>query len=62
MKENEILVDLVKTIKENLQEQKDKGVRIGLYMALNSLRNIIISFDEDLLKELDLEEELEKYL
>ena len=62
MDEREILARSIQSIKEDLIEQKDEGVKTGLYFALSTIRNRIIMVNEDLLKELDLEEELEKYL
>ena len=60
MDEREVLIESIKAIKEYLTEQKDRGIRIGLYMALNTIKGRVL--DDDLLDELGLNEELEKYI
>ncbi len=62
MDERKILIESIKLIKEDLKEEKHSSIKVGLYIALDIIRNRIIMTNEDLLKELGLEEETEKYL
>ena len=58
----QLLKNAVKRIKDNLREQEDSEIKLGLYMALQTLKNEIEINDEEMLEELGLNEELEKYL
>ena len=60
MDEREILIKSITGIKEHLLDQENSLIRTGLYMALQTIKNGI--YDEDLLKVLGLDEDLEKYL
>ncbi|MBQ8197048.1 MAG: hypothetical protein IJZ73_03215 [Clostridia bacterium] len=60
MSDREILKNSILQIKEHLLEQDEDLIKLGLYMALQTIKDNII--EEDLLKELLLEEDLEKYL
>lgn len=60
MDEREILIESITGIKEHLLDQENSLIRTGLYMALQTIKNGI--YDEDLLKVLGLDEDLEKYL
>ena len=60
MDEREILIESIIGIKEHLLDQENSLIRTGLYMALQTIKNGI--YDEDLLKVLGLDEDLEKYL
>lgn len=62
MDEREILMLAIRDIKKYLKEETDKDLKMGIYIALNTIRGRIIMVNEDLLKELGLEEETEKYL
>ena len=62
MDEREILLRSIRDIKEYLKEEQESSIKIGIYIALNTIRNRIIIVNEDLLKELGLEEVTEKYL
>lgn len=62
MGEKEILTSSIQSIKEYLSEEENSSIKTGLYIALNTIRNRIIATNEELLKELGLEEETEKYL
>ena len=58
----QLLKKAVKRIKDNLREQEDSEIKLGLYMALQTLKNEIEINDEEMLEELELNEDLEKYL
>ena len=58
----EMLKRYVKRVKEQLKEEQCQEIKLGLYMALNSLRNDLIINGEVFLAQIGLEEELEKYL
>lgn len=60
MDEREILIKSITGIKEHLLDQENSLIRTGLYMALQTIKNGI--YDEDLLKVLGLDEDLEKYI
>lgn len=62
MDEREILLRSIMDIKEYLKEEQESSIKTGIYIALNTIRGRIIMVNEDLLKELGLEEETEKYL
>ena len=62
MGEREILLRSIMDIKEYLKEEQESSIKTGIYIALNTIRGRIIMVNEDLLKELGLEEETEKYL
>ena len=62
MDEREILMLAIRDIKKYLKEETDKDLKMGIYIALNTIRGRIIMVNEDLLKELGLEEDTEKYL
>ena len=49
-------------IKEQLKQEECQEVRLGLYMALNSLKNDFIIEDESFLSKIGLDEDLDKYL
>ena len=58
----QLLKKAVKRIKENFREQENSEIKLGLYMALQTLKNEIEINDEEILEELELNEDLEKYL
>ena len=60
MDEREILIESINAIKGYLNDQKDRGIRMGLYMALNTIKGSVL--DEDLLDDLGLNEDFEKYI
>ena len=60
MEEREMLKNSILQIKGQLKEQKEDLIKLGLYMALQIIKDNVL--EEDLLKELGLEEDLEKYL
>ena len=62
MDEREILLRSIMDIKEYLKEEQESSIKTGIYIALNTIRGRIIMVNEDLLNELGLEEETEKYL
>ena len=62
MDEREILMLAIRDIKKYLKEETDKDLKMGIYIALNTIRGRIIMVNEDLLKELGLVEDTEKYL
>lgn len=62
MDEREILLRSIMDIKEYLKEEQESSIKTGIYIALNTIRGRIIMVNEDLLKELGLEEDTEKYL
>jgi hypothetical protein len=49
-------------IKERLKEEECQEIKLGLYMALNSLKNDFAIEDESFLSKIGLDEELEQYL
>ena len=49
-------------IKEQLKEEECQEIKLGLYMALNSLKNDFAIEDESFLSKIGLDEELEQYL
>ena len=55
-----MLKNSILQIKGQLKEQKEDLIKLGLYMALQIIKDNVL--EEDLLKELGLEEDLEKYL
>lgn len=60
MEDRELLLKSIEGIKEHLLDQENSLIRTGLYMALQTIKNGI--YDEDLLKVLGLDEDLEKYI
>ena len=58
----EVLKKSIQRIKEQLKQTDVAEIRLGLYMALNSLKNDFTNKDEAFLNELGLDEDLEKYL
>ena len=56
------LLDSVKAIKDYLIEEKNESTKLGLFMALNTIKNRVTIYNEELLEELDLDEDFEKYL
>ena len=59
----ELLKKSINRIKENLTNEVDDKIRLGLYMALTTIKNeILIADNEELLNSLSLNEDLERYL
>ena len=56
------LLDSVKAIKDYLIEEKNESTKLGLFIALNTIKNRVTIYNEELLEELDLDEDFEKYL
>ncbi len=49
-------------LKKYLKEEENIDVKRGIYMSLQSIKNDLSIEDENLIKFLDLDEDLEKYL
>ena len=49
-------------IKEQLKQEESQEIKLGIYIALNSLKNDFMIEDEKILTKIGLDEELEKYL
>lgn len=49
-------------LKKYLKEEENIDVKRGIYMSLQSIKNDLSIEDEDLIKFLELDEDLEKYL
>lgn len=60
MNEKDILIESINAIKDHLKDQEDSGIRIGLYMALETIKGSVL--DDGLLVKLGLDEDLEKYI
>lgn len=58
----DVLKKSIARIKERLVQEKNQEIKLGLYMALNSLKNDLSIEDEAILSEIGLDENLEKYL
>lgn len=52
----------VERIKEQLKQEQCQEIKLGIYMALNSLKNDFAIEDESFLTKIGLDEDLEKYL
>ena len=57
MEDREILRESIEAIREHAESQKD-GIKMGLYMALEIIKGRVL--DDDLIKELGLNEDFEK--
>ena len=57
-----VLKDSVERIKEQLKQEQCQEIKLGIYMALNSLKNDFAIEDESFLTKIGLDEDLEKYL
>ncbi|MDY6367084.1 MAG: hypothetical protein SPL13_00985 [Clostridia bacterium] len=60
MIEKEELIKAITAVKEDLNSQENDLIKLGIYMAVQTIKDNIS--DEGLLKELGLDEDLEKYL
>ena len=58
----DVLKRSIARIKEQLVQEENQEIKLGLYMALNSLKNDLSIEDEAILSEIGLDENLEKYL
>jgi hypothetical protein len=58
----QIIKKAIVRIKENIKEQTDENVRLGMYMVLQTIKNEIDIKDAELLDKVGLKEDLEKYL
>lgn len=58
--EKEEIIKAIKNVKGYLLHQDNDLIKTGIYMALQTIKNSITN--EELLKELSLDEDLEKYL